>query len=110
MTSAGVRHVLPDPFFVLATQNPIEQEGTYPLPEAQLDRFLAKIEVRAPGERELVAILDATTGAARATPRRAMNSSNPCRTPALTMRRSAGMFELQAILIPAGKLCFLQAS
>ena len=45
VTAGGKRHELPDPFFVLATQNPIEQEGTYPLPEAQLDRFLLKIFV-----------------------------------------------------------------
>ncbi len=48
----GERHQLPDPFFVLATQNPIEQEGTYPLPEAQLDRFLMKVLVRYPSELE----------------------------------------------------------
>src|SRR5438445_1797881 len=48
----GERHRLPDPFFVLATQNPIEQEGTYPLPEAQLDRFLMKVLVRYPSEIE----------------------------------------------------------
>jgi MoxR-like ATPase len=48
----GERHQLPDPFFVLATQNPIEQEGTYPLPEAQLDRFLMKVLVRYPSEVE----------------------------------------------------------
>jgi MoxR-like ATPase len=48
----GERHHLPDPFFVLATQNPIEQEGTYPLPEAQLDRFLMKVLVRYPSEVE----------------------------------------------------------
>jgi MoxR-like ATPase len=48
----GKRHGLPNPFFVLATQNPIEQEGTYPLPEAQLDRFLMKIHVRYPNEDE----------------------------------------------------------
>ncbi len=49
---SGKRHALPDPFFVLATQNPIEQEGTYPLPEAQLDRFLMKVLVRYPNEAE----------------------------------------------------------
>ena len=48
VTAAGVRHPLPEPFFVLATQNPIEMEGTYPLPEAQLDRFLLKVLVPAP--------------------------------------------------------------
>src|SRR5499427_6041743 len=54
---------LPPPFFVLATQNPIEMEGTYPLPEAQLDRFLFKLRVELPGRDELHAILDRTTGA-----------------------------------------------
>ena len=63
VTAAGVSMRLPEPFFVLATQNPIEQEGTYPLPEAQLDRFLFDIRIAYPGETEEVAILRATTGA-----------------------------------------------
>jgi MoxR-like ATPase len=54
---------LPNPFFVLATQNPIEMEGTYPLPEAQLDRFFFKLRVLPPAREELHAILDRTTGA-----------------------------------------------
>jgi MoxR-like ATPase len=57
-------HELAPPFFVLATQNPVELEGTYPLPEAQLDRFLFKLRVGAPSREELHAILDRTTGAA----------------------------------------------
>ena len=57
-------HELAPPFFVLATQNPVELEGTYPLPEAQLDRFLFKLRVGAPSRQELHAILDRTTGAA----------------------------------------------
>jgi MoxR-like ATPase len=61
-TIAGTRHVLEQPFFVLATENPIEMEGTYPLPEAQLDRFLVKVLVPSPAEDELVAILERTTG------------------------------------------------
>ncbi len=61
VTIAGARHTLDDPFFVLATENPIEMEGTYPLPEAQLDRFLFKILVPAPDEDTLVGILDQTT-------------------------------------------------
>jgi MoxR-like ATPase len=48
VTAGGVRHVLPDPFFVLATQNPLEQEGTYPLPEAQLDRFMFQVLIKYP--------------------------------------------------------------
>jgi len=59
---AGVTHALPAPFFVLATQNPIEQAGTYPLPEAQLDRFLLHIRVDYPSEREERDILAQTTG------------------------------------------------
>ncbi len=56
-------HALPEPFLVLATQNPLEMEGTYPLPEAQLDRFLLKIEVASPGPDELGEILRRTTAA-----------------------------------------------
>jgi MoxR-like ATPase len=62
VTAAGQTMRLPEPFFVLATQNPIEQEGTYPLPEAQLDRFLFDIRVGYPTEVDEVAILRATTG------------------------------------------------
>ncbi|HZS59653.1 MAG TPA: MoxR family ATPase [Gemmatimonadaceae bacterium] len=62
VTAAGETRRLPAPFFVLATQNPIEQEGTYPLPEAQLDRFLFDIRVGYPDEREEIAILRRTTG------------------------------------------------
>ena len=65
VTVAGNRHPLPDPFFVLATQNPIEQEGTYPLPEAQQDRFMFTITVGYPGEEDEYRIIEATTSAAR---------------------------------------------
>jgi MoxR-like ATPase len=61
VTAAGTRYVLDQPFLVLATQNPIEQEGTYPLPEAQLDRFFFKLEVSYSGRAELSTILDRTT-------------------------------------------------
>ncbi|MCD6303681.1 MAG: AAA family ATPase [Planctomycetes bacterium] len=61
VTSGGTVHALPEPFLVLATQNPIEQEGTYPLPEAQLDRFFFKLLVRYSGRDELKTILDRTT-------------------------------------------------
>ncbi len=60
---AGVEHKLPHPFHVLATQNPIEQEGTYPLPEAQLDRFMLQVDLDYPSESEERAMLLATTGA-----------------------------------------------
>ncbi|KAA3605694.1 MAG: MoxR family ATPase [Planctomycetota bacterium] len=62
VTVGGARHPLPDPFFVLATQNPIEQEGTYPLPEAALDRFLFLIKVDYPSAEEEAEILRRTTG------------------------------------------------
>ncbi len=61
VTVSGTGHILPTPFFVLATQNPIEMEGTYPLPEAQLDRFLFKLRVRYPALEELTEIIDRTT-------------------------------------------------
>ena len=63
VTASGDTMRLPEPFFVLATQNPIEQEGTYPLPEAQLDRFLFDIRVSYPSEADEVTILRSTTGA-----------------------------------------------
>ena len=61
VTAAGQTHSLPAPFFVLATQNPIEQEGTYPLPEAQLDRFMFELRVGYPSREEEEAIVTATT-------------------------------------------------
>ena len=66
VTAGGESMRLPEPFFVLATQNPIEQEGTYPLPEAQLDRFLFDVRVGYPGEDDEVEILRLTTGVADA--------------------------------------------
>jgi len=62
VTAFGETRALEEPFCVVATQNPIEMEGTYPLPEAQLDRFLCKIQLDTPGEDELVSLLEATTG------------------------------------------------
>jgi MoxR-like ATPase len=61
VTAGGVRHPLPAPFFVLATQNPIEQEGTYPLPEAQLDRFMFNIHIDYPDEEQELQIVQQTT-------------------------------------------------
>ena len=63
VTAAGTTYALPDPFFVLATQNPIEQEGTYPLPEAQLDRFMLELRVGYPSREEEEAVVERTTGA-----------------------------------------------
>ena len=63
VTAAGKTYRLPDPFFVLATQNPIEQEGTYPLPEAQLDRFMLELRVSYPTREDEETIVEQTTGA-----------------------------------------------
>ncbi len=68
VTVGGADHTLPDPFFVLATQNPIEQEGTYPLPEAQLDRFMFMISVDYPSAEEELQIMRMATGAGSAKP------------------------------------------
>ncbi len=68
VTASGERHALPEPFLVLATQNAVEMEGTYPLPEAQLDRFLFKLIVPRPDPATLVDVLDATTGDVEADP------------------------------------------
>ncbi|MDQ3698937.1 MAG: AAA family ATPase [Gemmatimonadota bacterium] len=67
VTAAGQTHALPPPFFVLATQNPIEQEGTYPLPEAQLDRFMFELRVTYPTRDEEERVVSATTGDIEAT-------------------------------------------
>jgi MoxR-like ATPase len=66
VTVMGTTHKLPDPFFVMATQNPIEMEGTYPLPEAQVDRFFFKVWVEFPDLAEMMEILERTTGTATA--------------------------------------------
>jgi MoxR-like ATPase len=73
VTFAGQTYKLPRPFFVLATQNPIEQAGTYPLPEAQLDRFLLRIDVGYPTEDEEMAMVSATTHAGLADATQAMD-------------------------------------
>lgn len=75
VTIANETYRLPEPFFVMATQNPIEQEGTYPLPEAQLDRFLFKINVGFPSPEELNEILARTTGKAYPQPETAASGS-----------------------------------
>ena len=75
VTVGGVSRPLPVPFFVLATQNPIEMEGTYPLPEAQLDRFLLKLRVRYPAIEELNTIIDRTTKARPVSVERVMSGA-----------------------------------
>ncbi|MBW3631220.1 MAG: MoxR family ATPase, partial [Gemmatimonadetes bacterium] len=83
VTVGGEDLALPRPFFVLATQNPIEQEGTYPLPEAQLDRFLLKIRLRYPSETEEVAILRSTTGTTEEPPQAVLDAAGVLRLQSL---------------------------
>ena len=82
----GETHRLPSPFFVLATQNPIELEGTYPLPEAQLDRFIFKLLVDPPSHADLKEILARTTGSSSVAPRQLFDSEETATT-LLAMRR-----------------------
>jgi MoxR-like ATPase len=84
VTASGRTMRLSEPFFVLATQNPIEQEGTYPLPEAQLDRFLFDIRVGYPDERDEIEILRATTGSDDARPARIIDTDTVLRLQRLT--------------------------
>jgi MoxR-like ATPase len=76
VTAGGRTHQLPEPFFVLATQNPLEMEGTYPLPEAQLDRFLLKVLVPFPSNDVLARIGEQTTGPTQLTPERALEPAD----------------------------------
>lgn len=75
VTVSGVRYELKKPFFVMATQNPIEQEGTYPLPEAQLDRFFFKLVVGYSGREELATIIDRTTRGIKLDPDKVMDGA-----------------------------------
>jgi MoxR-like ATPase len=98
VTIAGARHDLPKPFHVLATQNPIEQEGTYPLPEAQLDRFLLKIDVDYPDAETERRILVETTGSEEARARPALDAAQLIALQALVRRMPVPEKVLEAIL------------
>ncbi len=95
---AGEVHPLPAPFHVLATQNPIEQEGTYPLPEAQLDRFLLEVDVGYPDLAAERAMLLATTGASEARPVQAMTGAELIAAQTLIRRLPVGEGVVDAIL------------
>ncbi len=95
---AGQYHQLPRPFHVLATQNPLEQEGTYPLPEAQLDRFLLQIDVDYPDREAEREMLIATTGIAEDRPRPAMNVAELTAAQRLVRRIPVGESVVEAIL------------
>jgi MoxR-like ATPase len=84
VTVGGVRHRLPEPFFVLATQNPIEQEGTYPLPEAQQDRFMFNIRVDYPDEEQECRIVEETTSSRTPTIERVIGADEMLAMQAIT--------------------------
>src|SRR6476619_4282019 len=98
VTVAGVRHDLPKPFHVLATQNPLEQEGTYPLPEAQLDRFLMEVDVDYPNIEAERKILFDTTGAEETRVKAAMTSDDLIAAQRLVRRLPVGETVVEAIL------------
>src|SRR5665647_2740484 len=98
ITVAGARHDLPKPFHVLATQNPLEQEGTYPLPEAQLDRFLMEIDVDYPDRDAERRILFETTGADETLAKVAMNAEILIAAQRLVRRLPVGDSVVEAIL------------
>ena len=98
VTIAGTRHDLPKPFHVLATQNPLEQEGTYPLPEAQLDRFLMEIDVDYPDRDAERRILFETTGTEEARAKAAMNAEELMAAQRLVRRLPVGESVVDAIL------------
>jgi MoxR-like ATPase len=98
VTVAGARYDLPTPFHVLATQNPLEQEGTYPLPEAQLDRFLMEIDVDYPDREAERRILFDTTGAEGAKAKAAMTTDDLMAAQRLVRRLPVGESVVEAIL------------
>jgi MoxR-like ATPase len=98
VTVAGTRYDLPKPFHVLATQNPLEQEGTYPLPEAQLDRFLMEIDVTYPDHDAERKILFETTGSEETRPKPAMNAEDLMAAQRLVRRLPVGESVVEAIL------------
>ena len=98
VTVAGTRHDLPAPFHVLATQNPLEQEGAYPLPEAQLDRFLMQIDVDYPDREAERRIVVETTGASQAKARPAMTAAELMIAQDLVRRAPIGEKIVEAIL------------
>ncbi|HEX6958262.1 MAG TPA: MoxR family ATPase [Ferrovibrio sp.] len=95
---AGQRHELPAPFHVLATQNPLEQEGTYPLPEAQLDRFLLQIDVHYPDREAERRMLFATTGATEETVPAVLSAADLMAAQRLVRRVPVGESVVEAIL------------
>jgi len=98
VTIAGRAHPLPEPFHVVATQNPLEQEGTYPLPEAQLDRFLLQIDIGYPDMEAERQMLIATTGLAEDKPKPVMSAADLIAAQQLIRRIPVGKSVVEAIL------------
>lgn len=98
VTIAGQEYDLPEPFHVLATQNPIEQEGTYPLPEAQLDRFLVRIDVGMPDRQTERAILESTTGIDEAIAEPVMTAQDLMHAQEIVRKMPVGDTVVEAIL------------
>ncbi len=98
VTVGGTRYALPQPFHVLATQNPLEQEGTYPLPEAQLDRFLLEVTITYPNPDAERAMLLATTGASETVPQPTITAQDLADTQKLVRALPVGESVLEAIL------------
>ncbi|HEX4608205.1 MAG TPA: MoxR family ATPase [Urbifossiella sp.] len=98
VTVAGQRHLLPNPFFVLATQNPIEQEGTYPLPEAQQDRFMFTITVGYPSEDDEFRVIESTTSAAVPRVERVVDADEVLRMQELVRKVPAAGFVIRYAL------------
>jgi len=98
VTIAGQRYDLPSPFHVLATQNPLEQEGTYPLPEAQLDRFLMQVDVHYPDMEAERRIMFETTGTAEASAKKVINAKRLKELQELVRRLPVGQSVVDAIL------------
>lgn len=98
VTIAGEQHILPQPFHVLATQNPLEQEGTYPLPEAQLDRFLMQIDISYPDRAAEKRILLETTGIEDTMPEPILSRDDVVQAQALVRRMPMAEEVLEAIL------------
>src|SRR5215469_395528 len=98
VTVAGNRHDVPNPFHVLATQNPVEQEGTYPLPEAQLDRFLMQIDVGYPDHASERKIIFDTTGTEESKPKPTMTADELIAAQRLVRRLPVGESVVEAIL------------
>ncbi|GAB2891525.1 AAA family ATPase [Microbulbifer echini] len=106
VTVSGKTLALPDPYFVLATQNPIEQAGTYPLPEAQLDRFLLNIHIDYPDEQDEVEILRTTTGVARIKPSPSLDAEQLCEMQKLVreIHVSDDLYRYAAALVRATRI------